>query len=741
MKTFFIVLLLSIGAFGQSWSGVLSPSRAIDWGQAGLPATFPDGETTPNPWTPPTRTQCGSTLSPLGSGQNDEPQIASAISSCTAAHYVLLGSGTFIINARLAIDGATNVTLRGSGAQSTKLNIGSSGYITLGDASSGGTCSLTSGSTYSQGSTVLTCTGSAPPVGSPVQLEQCDTGISGSGCTIGTEADNGSVWICGQQTICSNQTASGGHEFQSQIVLVTAVTGACSSSCTVTISPGLYMQNWAFARTPTITWNSTTYTSVGNAIEDFTIDFTAGTSSNNGGFSINQAYAVWVKGVRFIGTGVDTCCGLFMSTFGNSLFMNNYYFSTNPLTMQGVGLPIEPSQDSAVLFLNNFIQGGGISDMEQGLTSGNVYAYNYFRDNSTGQVYAGDAEHTASPNFELREGDVYSESEDDGTWGTHNFDTWFRNRITCYDPPYIGEAAPRGILMDNYARFGNAIGNVLNETGKCTGYKGTNVGDEFQFGGSDSLAQSTSMLWGNYDTINAAAQWNSTEIPSSLPSPNTSYSNFVPSSQNLPASFFMDSMGFHPSGGTGLSYWKVCTTWTTFPTSCSATQTPPMPPVGPDVTGGSYANGYGYAIPTQFAYQNLPIDTTYQNSYTVSASSWSGGTETLSISGLPSSNAYTMGGFQLNGASGSCVPSSGVSYTGRSDNEILMTGSSSTTVSYALASNPGSNLCTGTMKFPDIRQFDERVYQLDSGSVVPPPAPFPTILAGQIHQSGQVTQR
>ncbi|MGA3343786.1 MAG: chitobiase/beta-hexosaminidase C-terminal domain-containing protein [Terracidiphilus sp.] len=41
-----------------------------------------------------------------------------------------------------------------------------------------------------------------------------------------------------------------------------------------------------------------------------------------------------------------------------------------------------------------------------------------------------------------------------------------------------------------------------------------------------------------------------------------------------------------------------------------------------------------------------------------------------------------------------------------------MMDSSSTTVSYALASNPGVN-CTGTMLFPDIRQFDEGMYQND----------------------------
>jgi hypothetical protein len=63
-----------------------------------------------------------------------------------------------------------------------------------------------------------------------------------------------------------------------------------------------------------------------------------------------------------------------------------------------------------------------------------------------------------------------------------------------------------------------------------------------------------------------------------------------------------------------------------------------------------------------------------------------------------------------------------VSYTGRSDGEILMTGSSKTTISYALASNPNTS-CTGTMKWPDVRQFDESVYESDSGGSNPPNPP------------------
>jgi hypothetical protein len=132
--------------------------------------------------------------------------------------------------------------------------------------------------------------------------------------------------------------------------------------------------------------------------------------------------------------------------------------------------------------------------------------------------------------------------------------------------------------------------------------------------------------------------------------------------------------------------------------------------VGPDVTGGPYVNGTAYNIPAAVAWQNLPVDSSYQKSYSITSSSWSGGTETLTVSGLPNTT-HLMGGFQITGVA-ACNSPAGA--------EFLMTGSTSTTIKYAVASNPGS-CAGGTFKFPDVRQFDERVYQADSGGDPNPP--------------------
>jgi len=127
--------------------------------------------------------------------------------------------------------------------------------------------------------------------------------------------------------------------------------------------------------------------------------------------------------------------------------------------------------------------------------------------------------------------------------------------------------------------------------------------------------------------------------------------------------------------------------------------------------GGTYVNGTSYDIPAAVAFQHLPIDSSYQNSYSIIASSWANGTETLTISGLPAST-HIMGGFQITG-----VPACNSGTGG----EFMMTSSTATTISYAVPSNPGP--CNGgTLRFPDVRMFDEAVYQNDP-AVAPQPNP------------------
>src|SRR5215472_12443128 len=93
---------------------------AVDWTLNGVPGGIPSGGAG---WT-----QSGTTITPLGGGSDDGPQINTAISSCagtspTAGHFVQLAAGTFQINTEINLN-KNYCVLRGMGANQTILNSG-----------------------------------------------------------------------------------------------------------------------------------------------------------------------------------------------------------------------------------------------------------------------------------------------------------------------------------------------------------------------------------------------------------------------------------------------------------------------------------------------------------------------------------------------------------------------------------------------------------------------------------------
>jgi|HubBroStandDraft_4_1064222.scaffolds.fasta_scaffold06746_3 hypothetical protein len=733
-----VFLLLSSPCFGQAWSNILSPSRAIDWTNAGLPSSFTDKgggnrETTANPWTLPSRTQSGSTVNTI-SGTCDATHdctstINAALSSCPDGHYVLLGSGTFSIQGQVDLY-AHSCDLRATSPTSTTLSVTGAGVIFLGAASSGGSITLTispaAGATTLIGSSL---SGAPPAVGAAATLNQCDTGYSGSPCG-GSSVDNHGLYVCGDNSSCiTDSPASGPQNHQFQTVVITSVTNI-GGIYTLGISPSIYMPNWSTSRSATLSWNAASYSAVGAGLSDMSI-YSSGVSGNET-VQVNNCYACWIKGVRFVGTAAVTPL-YFLGAISNSLLSNNYFFSD--IALDGGYPPSFQFQGATATLVLNNISASGVPGVGEGNNVGDVWAYNYGRDTFTMYLENNLFDHHAYSSLMDYEGNESGAATEDDTWGTHGLNTYFRNIVFCWDPPYStysGGVNARGLQADNYHRMENFVGNAVGNLNYCSTYQGSGYGTVFRIATGDSLVASTLLRWGNVSVVqqssdtpsNSGVRFVSSEVPSSLASPISSFLNPVPSNNTLPCSFFLagytsTSCTAHPSGGTGLSWWKVCTTWSTFPTSCSTTQAQPFPAAGPDVSGGTYVNGYAYDIPASVAWQNLPVDTTYQNSYTITGSSWSGGTETLAISGLPNTT-HLMGAFQLNGVSAACT--SGATFNASS--EILMTGSSSTTVKYALASDPGIS-CTGTMKFPDVRQFDERVYMADGSGVGDPPPPAP----------------
>src|SRR2546427_2935598 len=122
LARFFIVILVVPAIFAtdpaqaQPWSGIIDPSRAIDWSQAGVPGGIPPQSS---------RTQCGS---PIGQ-TNDASVIQNALNACGPNQYVKLGAGTFNLSTGVNVTN-NNTTLRGSGPDQTILKFsGGSGCI------------------------------------------------------------------------------------------------------------------------------------------------------------------------------------------------------------------------------------------------------------------------------------------------------------------------------------------------------------------------------------------------------------------------------------------------------------------------------------------------------------------------------------------------------------------------------------------------------------------------------------
>src|SRR2546425_4735141 len=231
-------------AAAAPWSGILDPSRAIDWSHAGIPGGIPN------------RTTICASLDPGSTAA----QIEAAIAACPPDQVVFLTAGTFTLSAGLNMK--TGVTLRGAGANRTKLvftgttqcDRGPPPYPVIcfkGSFSwSGGEendADWTAG--YAKGTTVITLSDTANLRAgeSFLILDQIDD-----------TADGGDIYNCGIPNGCVSQgsdgmrTSPGGYPNQRQGGQGTAIAGN-----QVTITPGIYMPNWRSSQAPQAWWPTT----------------------------------------------------------------------------------------------------------------------------------------------------------------------------------------------------------------------------------------------------------------------------------------------------------------------------------------------------------------------------------------------------------------------------------------------------------------------------------------------------
>jgi hypothetical protein len=594
----------SVHSYAQLWSGVLDPSRAIDWSQAGVLGGIPNRTTV-----------CATPSLTSGSGaaSANATAINSAISSCGGSNQVVsIPAGTWYIGGSgLLFQNTPNVTLRGAGPDQTFLlftagnmcHTGMGGDICIVNSSNpdwgggpGNTANWNAG--YAVGSTSITLSSKSNlQVGSLLILDQLDD-----------SGDTGNVYICQTQNVCSTNPGSQNGRpgrGQDQVVTVTSISGA--GPYTVGITPGIYMPNVRAGQSPGAWWDSNLpITGVG--IEDISLDHSA--SSIAAGTFLYNVYGCWLKNVRDVQSNHKHVW--FYQSVHNTV-RDSYFYGTQNASSESYGTEVYVGSDNLVE--NNIFQHVAVPMMNEGST-GFVGAYNFNVDdyytaggNAPLWQMGGSFHHSVGDAFILWEGNQDIGQMSDDIHGTSHFITSFRNYWNGRDTNDInGKPTPKQqqtnpVQLEAFSRYYNIVGNVLGTIGYHTRYQSAATsatdqgnasnsdvsiytlgysGNEGTYSGSsipnDTLVAATLLRWGNYDNVNGSAQWNSSEVPSGL----KLYANSVPANHNLPVSFYLSAQP---------SWWGSV----------------PWPAIGPDVSGGNIANANGHAnyLPAGNCYLNV----------------------------------------------------------------------------------------------------------------------------------------
>jgi len=583
---FLLILGPSSYSYAQAWSGIIDPSRAIDWSRAGANVS--------------NRTTICATLSPGASSA----QIDSAIASCPANQVVFLNAGTYSLSGGITFSGHNNVTVRGAGPTQTILQFsggdscgGQGGNVCIGDASilyvgspsvqPGGSNAHNWTAGYAKGSTQLTLdSASGLRAGQTIILDQAND-----------TSDTGGVFVCDVSGTChqstetgsSNGRTIGGVDYnQTQIVTVTAVSGNV-----ITISPGLFMNNWRSSQSPKIWWTTSV---TGDSVENLTVDGTNDGGSVKSNIYFYDATASWVRNIRSI-RGNRNHVWLYQSA--HNVVRDSYFFGTQNGAQESYGVESFIASDN--LIENNIFDQIASPIMSSG-SSGNVYGYNFSINNlynvSVNWMQNSYANHDAGNQMNLFEGNSFNALDCDDIHGTGGSVTYFRNRL--YGAQSGKSLNTHAMNLYSFCRAYNVVGNVLGTAGYSNTYEVSSVAGltgcdasiyvlgqpQASCGGGssplvDPLVRSTLLRWGNYDVVTAVVQWNAAEIPTAaVPFVN---GNTVPSSHTLPTSFYLSSKP---------AFWGAM----------------PWPATGPEVTGGTDASGHAFALPAQVCYSNISKD-------------------------------------------------------------------------------------------------------------------------------------
>jgi hypothetical protein len=596
-----LLLFFVTSSQAQNWTGILDPSRAIDWSHVGIPGGIPDAG-----WS-----QCGSTIAPYSGSAT---AINNAIANCGSGQYVHLGTGTFNLSSGINFAGHSNVALRGDGPMNTILVFSSGSFcysgncdVLLGASSNvydgssnitppcgGGNASncATWSSGYAQGTTQIALSNlgsNTPTVGTLLILDQANDTSDPGGLI---QCDSTASGVCSGNGGSFGRTVGGVQYSQEQVVIVTGVNGN-----TYTITPGVYANNIRSSQSPGAWWNSGLLTSSG--IENLTLNHS--NSSVISGEVFYDCYQCWMKNVRSLNSGRNH---IWIIQSSEVVIRDNYIFGVQ----SGGGeesYGAEAMESSDCLIENNIFDQISSPIMFDDV-SGFVVGYNMSWDNvfsNPNFMQASYPSHDAGNYMNLFEGNYFNGLDADNQHGASPLATVFRNWLPGNQPaPYNKTEQTQSFGVDAINRAWNIIGNVLGTPGYHNNYEASpltsnancntsiygigwgsvaagcgNPGPGEAASGNDPTVVTSMMRWGNYDTVHSSVQWNPAEVPTT--GIKWVNGNPVPANHNLPNSFYM----------SGKPSW-----WGTMP----------WPPIGPDVTGGQGPGGFAYQTPAYVCYLN-----------------------------------------------------------------------------------------------------------------------------------------
>ncbi|MFA5265036.1 MAG: fibronectin type III domain-containing protein, partial [Opitutaceae bacterium] len=509
----------------------------------------------------PNRTTISATLTPLGGGQDDSPQIRAAVNACPSGQVVLLSAGTFTVNNLVLIDKA--ITLRGSGPgvtilrktngailNSTRTIADLQPIIIVGPGRWVGSDSTTSQNLTANGAkgamsvTVANATGFT--AGQFVILDEL-SGASWQTDRIGL----GQVWASPDFRVTWQYHNPGIQYVDDPLNITTTPTSGAAGWFSRNDRPTNEMKEIASVAGNVITFTSplhidyrtantaqlTRYTVGAVHIKNAGVEDLSVTGGSDGAIRFECAAYSWAKNVEvsiWAGDGVN-----FANSFRVELrdsYIHDAAFGSPGGGAYAIGFGFGASE---ILVENNISIRANKVMVARCSGTGSVVGYNYMDDGyinyAPGWPESGvNGSHMVGSHHMLFEGNYGFNFDSDFTHGNSIYHTVFRNWFPGFRRPMVNpldgatiddanqpENGPkRCIGASTYSYWMSFVGNVLGASGQMSGwvYNGTGNGAWstpsiwlLGYGTSyDSQVEATSIRDGNWDWLQSMQSWHNT---------------------------------------------------------------------------------------------------------------------------------------------------------------------------------------------------------------------------------------